>query len=203
MIFVNKYKYEKELILGIFRSGGPSMSLIIPDISYLGELWTSADLIHSTTLCYDTQKPSRPFIYPWKRKITIFTKCVKRCSLTDQPSLASQGPTGGGFQIGYALCCNVLKIGYGFMERVKEKTFGSDRILDLISGVEEKKNIWLMGFQWILFTGTRWECALLLSPWTLFYDLATTCFPFFVVFMRSIAAISVSEGRGRGNLFRG
>ena len=33
----------------------------------------------------------------------------------------------------------MLKIGYGFMERVKEKTFGSDRILDLISGVEEKK----------------------------------------------------------------
>ena len=115
------------------------MSLIIPDISYLGELWTSADLIHSTTLCYDTQKPSRPFIYPWIRKITTFTKCVKRCWLTDQPSLASQGPTGGGFQIGYALCCNVLKIGYGFIERVKEKTFGSDRILDLISGVEEEK----------------------------------------------------------------
>ena len=120
------------------------MSLIIPDISYLGELWTSADLIHSTTLCYDTQKPSRPFIYPWIRKITIFTKCGKKCWLTDQPSLVSQGPTGGGFQIGYALCCNVLKIGYGFIERVKEKTFGSDRILDLISGVEEK-NIWLMG----------------------------------------------------------
>ena len=73
------------------------MSLIIPDISYLGELWTSADLIHSTTLCYDTQKPSRPFIYPWIRRITIFTKCVKRCWLTDRPLPGKPRPNRWGF----------------------------------------------------------------------------------------------------------
>ena len=32
-----------------------------------------------------------------------------------------------------------FRLGHGFMERVKEKTFGPDRILDLISGVEEEK----------------------------------------------------------------
>ena len=32
----------------------------------------------------------------------------------------------------------VFRLGHGFMERVKEKTFGPDRILDLISSVEEK-----------------------------------------------------------------
>ena len=155
MIFVNKCKYEKELILGIFRSGGPSMSLIIPDISYLGELWTSADLIHSTTLCYDTQKPSRPFIYPWIRRITIFTKCVKRCWLTDRALPGKPRPNRWGFSDWVCIVLQCVEDWLWIYGKGKGKNFWVGSHTWSYFRCWREKNIWIMGIQWILFTGTR------------------------------------------------